>query len=37
MIDNPNKDIETLKESSYIIEFLVPEDLVRYMNFMKYR
>jgi len=27
MIDNPNKDIETLKDSSYIIDFTVSDEL----------
>jgi hypothetical protein len=35
MKDNPNEDIQTLKESFDKIEFQVPEELTRYLKFMK--
>jgi len=33
---NPNEDIETLKEFSDIIDFSVPEELIRCLKLMKY-
>ena len=35
MKNNPNEDVETLKELSNIIDFKVPEELIRYLKFMK--
>jgi len=36
MNDNLNEDIETLKEFFDIIDFSVPEELIRYLKLMKY-
>ena len=35
MKDNPNEDVEALKELSDMIDFYVPEELIRYLKFMK--